>query len=176
MAYERGGRYFSFFDLICCCCCVVDCGCSTGNCCSILAIVEFALCHFVVRGSMVRYVIEFLGHDVARSVMARFFGQYWGRLSASLRFLVHLPEVRPVNRSLRPGGRSRIAARFRNGRPRGDRYAQRDYENRDEGHEDRVRFRCHVPLLGSDSEVGLYRQVEETSVMPVTLWSYRRKL
>src|SRR5262249_17863561 len=97
-----------------------------------------------------------------------------GGFSAIPRRSVHLPKVRAVNRSLRPSGRSRIAVRFRDGRPCGDRYEHRHHKNRGEGHEDRVRG--HVPLLGSDSEVGLYRQVEETSVMPVTLWSYRRKL
>src|SRR5262249_26522498 len=106
----------------------------------------------------------------ARSLMAGFPDQWWWGLS------VHLREVRRVIHSLRPGGRSRIAVRFRDGRPRGDRYEHRHDENRDEGNDDSVRFRCHVSLLGSDSEVGLYRQVEETSVMPVTLWSYRRKL
>src|SRR5947209_10051213 len=28
-----------------------------------LAIIKFALCHFVSRGSMVRHVTQFLGHD-----------------------------------------------------------------------------------------------------------------
>src|SRR6516165_11166619 len=111
----------------------------------------------------------------ARSVITRFQGQYWWRLFRKPPPL-HLPKGRAVNRSLRPGGRSRIAVRFRDGRPCGDRYEHRHHKNRDEGHEDSAWFRCHVPLLGSDSEVGLYRQVEETSVMPVTLWSYRRKL
>lgn len=69
--------------------------------------------------------------------------------------LVHLPQVGPVNRSLRCDGRSRLM--FRDGRPCGDRYEYRHHKNRREDKSDLMRFRCHLPLLGPDSEFGLYR-------------------
>jgi hypothetical protein len=65
---------------------------------------------------------------------------------------------------------------FRDGRPCGDRYKHRHHKNRCEDKSELMQFRCHVPLLGPYSELGLYRQTEEKSVMPVTLWSYRQKL
>src|SRR5262249_21935797 len=88
----------------------------------------------------------------------------------------YFPKVRPVNRSLRRGKRSRIAMRFRNGRPCGDRYEHRHDKNRCEDKFKLLRFRCHSPLLGSDSELSLYGRTGEKSVTPVTLWSNRRKL
>jgi hypothetical protein len=46
---------------------------------------------------------------------------------------------------------------FRDGRPCGDCYEHRHYKNRREDKSELMRFRCHVPLLGPDSEFGLYR-------------------
>jgi hypothetical protein len=66
--------------------------------------------------------------------------------AAACRALVHLPEVRPINRALR--WRSRIALRFWGSCPRCDR---EEYPHRKNHPEDESeRFPCHVFLLASD--------------------------
>src|SRR5215813_7117497 len=106
LLHDRGGRYFSFFDWIWCCCCVVDCGCSTGNCWSIWRSLNsrcatsysadrwfttsYSFCAIMVRaartlGSVVdcasaRHCAAVSLNSSARSVIARFPGQYWWRL------------------------------------------------------------------------------------------------
>src|SRR5215510_3513437 len=88
--------------------------------------------------------------------------------------LIHLPQVGPVNRSHPCDSRSRLI--FRDGRPCGDCYEHRHHKNRREDKSELMRFRCHVPPLGPDSEFGCTGWTGEKSVMPVTLWSNRRKL